>query len=188
MQRLFVATLLLLPAVALGAGFSSEALFLSKSPVTEGEEVFIHAVVRNDKPEKFEGELRFSEGDMRLGLVSAVLGAGEARTLSLPWTPAAGSHSVTAELVGKDSAVAASEKATFTVAAKPKPLVAGTTTTQTEIESSAQIQEMIEGVSPAAAQGTKPIFNALDSLRERGAKLLDSQIAATKARLPQGGV
>src|SRR3989344_4148677 len=87
-----------LPAVALGAGFAKQSLFLSKGSVTEGEVVLIHAVLQNEASTKFAGDLSFTDGGEKIGTVPVTLGAGEAQAASISWKPSAGAHKVVAEL------------------------------------------------------------------------------------------
>lgn len=188
-MKVFLGSLLFfLPVVVLGAGFSSQALFLSKSPVIEGETVLIHAVVSNDTSSSFEGEVRIEVGSTTVGSVPVVLSAGEARTVSVSWTPMAGKHIVSAQLRAKDGVVAASEKATFTVAEKPKPRLEEPAEEPAEVDSSQSIQESVANLSPTLAEYSKPVFDTADSLRARGAALLDDEIARTKTRLTDGSV
>ena len=191
MVRFVLAALIILaPAIASAAGFAKESLFLSKSPVTEGETVLIYAVLANDTTEQFKGEVRLRSGDTAVGTVSAVLAAGEARTVSVSWSPKAGTHAVTAELKTSAGEILASEQATFVIEEKPSP---PTKTLQEEkaaaaVESSAPVKQAIANVSPQAARAAQPVFATLDSWREKGAEFLDKQIADTKGRLPKGGV
>ena len=184
MKKAFFALLFLFPTLVFAAGFAKESLFLSKSPVTEGETVLIHAVVANEKAEQFKGEVQLRSGDATIGSTPLTLTAGEARTVSVPWSPKAGTHKVTAELKTNDGTIAESTQATFVVLEIPKPAVAGTTTESTSVESSAQIQEAIENISPQVADGAQPVFETLDSWREKGAEFLDGQITAAKKHVP----
>lgn len=186
---------LLLPTLVFGAGFAKQSLFLSKTPVQEGETVLIHAVVANDAATKFAGSVVFKDADTGIGSVAVTILPGGANAVSLSWTPTAGSHTVTAELTGSDGAVVEKESAIFNVNSKPPPppkasggqenLPAAT------VESSQNIQNQIGSLSPAAEQATKPAFTVIDGLRSRAADIIDSQLANTKAKLaatPQTGV
>lgn len=179
------------PLLASAAGFSSSALFLSKSPVTEGETVLIHAVVQNDSAESFVGELKFDSGTTTIGTVPVTLKTGEARTVSVSWTPAAGTHAVIALLESEGGEVAADERASFTIAKKPEPEddeAEDTATESTAVEPSSNIQSAIENTSPTAARYSAPVLTSLDSLRAKGADVLDGQIAQTRGRLASGEV
>jgi hypothetical protein len=182
---------LALPLVAGAAGFSSSALFLSKSPVVEGETILIHAVVQNESAEPFSGELAFETGTTTIGTVPVTLEAGEARTVSISWSPAAGTHTVVALLESTSGEVAADERASFTVAKKPEPKPAGSSSAaaeRTDVETSSTIQSAIENTSPTAAKYSAPVLTSLDSLREKGTYVLDGQIAQTRDRLESGEV
>lgn len=186
MCRPFIAfaLLVLFPTAVFAASFAKQSLFLSKSPVIEGETVLIHAVLANDTETQFKGEVRIRSGQELLGSVPLTLGAGEARAVSISWAPKAGLHTIAAELRAQDESLAAKEEATFTVEEKPKPLGARTSTESATVESSAQIQHAIAGVSPQAAQTAKPVLDTLDSWRARGTEFLDAQISNTKERVP----
>src|SRR3989344_7118699 len=119
--------LLITPLSAGAAGFAKDSLFLSKSPVTEGETVFIHAVVANDNASAFTGNVVFSVqdgsasgGKDSIGSVAVTLPPGGAQAVSVSWQPTGGSHKVTAELTAGDGTVAESEHATFAVQEKPE--------------------------------------------------------------------
>lgn len=190
-RHLSIAALLLAaPSIVFAAAFPSQALFLSKSPVTEGETVLIHAVVANDAGGKFDGEVRYRSGEASLGTVPVTLAPGEARTVSLSWTPAKGTYAITAELRSGET-VAASEQARFTVKEKPdtqEEEAAANSPRSTSVESSAPIQEAIAEAAPAVAERSAPVFAVIDSARERGAEFLDAQIAQTKTRLEERAV
>jgi hypothetical protein len=185
---LAAALLFAAPVFALAAAFPSQALFLSKSPVVEGETVLIHAVVANDAERTFEGAVHYRSGEEPLGSVPVKLAPGEARTVSLSWTPQEGSYTITAELRSGDT-VAASKQAKFAVEAKPKPEEAAAASPgNTSVESSAPIQEVIAEASPAVAERSAPVFAAIDSARQRGAEFLDAQIAQTQKNLEDRAV
>jgi hypothetical protein len=183
-MRYIVALLLfVVPGVAIGAGFATESLFLSKASVTEGDTVFIHAVVNNDAATSFAADMVFKLSNINIGTVPVSLKAGEAGTVSVSWKPGPGTHQVTAELV-KGGEVLEYQSATFTVAAKPKPAATSSTpTSTTTIESSKNIQASIESLSPAVAGATAPVFKLIDGGRESLAKVIDSQMAAAKKNL-----
>ncbi len=181
--------LLLLPALASGAGFAKQSLFLSKSSVTEGETVLIHAVVNNDATEKFAGSLIFSDNSSRnIGSVPVSLAAGESSVVSVSWKPAAGSHTVVAELKAGAETIE-KQSATFVIAEKPKPAVTADSNAAqyaAAVESSAAIQKQIDSLSPQAASATAPVFTLLDGARSAAADVLDTQIANTKTKLGAG--
>lgn len=185
--------LLLLPSLVFGAGFAKQSLFLSKTPVQEGETVLIHAVVANDAGAKFAGSVVFTDADAKIGSVAVTIAAGGANTVSLSWKPAAGSHVVSAALTGSDGTVAEKESATFVINEKPKPVLLAPTSSASAaaVESSQNIQNQIGSLSPTAEQVSKPAFTVIDGLRSRAADIIDSQLASTKAKLaatPQTGI
>ncbi len=178
--------LAVLPLSVSAAGFARESLFLSKTPVTEGETVLIHAVVNNDTAAKFDGQLVFSDESGSIGSVPVTLGAKEASVVSISWKPLAGSHKVAAEL-RQGTTVVEKEYGTFEVAKKPAA-TATTSTAAAAVESSSGIQQGISSVSPAVANVTAPVFTLIDGGRSAAADVLDSQLANTKTKLgPSAG-
>ena len=124
------AVLFIAPVLVSAAGFAKQSLFLSKSPVTEGETVLIHAVVANDTAEKFKGEVQLKSGDTKIGAVPVTLERWRsAHGLCFVESRWPALTPCTAELKAGDGVVAESEQATFVVLEIPKPAVAGTSTT-----------------------------------------------------------
>lgn len=203
MKKLFVVSVfLLLPTVFFGAypevargaglpaqaGFAKQSLFLSKSSVTEGDTVLIHAIVSNDTTAKFTGMLVFKDSDITIGSVPVSIIAGEVDTLSVSWKPVAGSHNVRANLEDTNGTVVEQESATFTIAPPPSPKDTGgqaNSNASSTIGSSAEIQQTIAQFSPAVAQVVQPIFAAIDSGRMWTANVLDQGINYEKQRLAQ---
>ncbi len=172
MRVLFIPILVALffPLLALGATFAKEPLFLSKSPVTEGETVLIHAVVSNNTNTKFLGKLTLSEEGVAIGSVTVSLEAGGAEAVSVSWKPVAGSHKVTAKLTEQDGTVVEENSATFTVAAKNS----GAGDDATTVESSESIRKSLASISPTAAKSAAPVFSTIDTLRAKAADSLDT--------------
>ena len=179
-----------LPAVALGAGFAKQSLFLSKGSVTEGEVVLIHAVLQNEVATKFAGDLSFTDGGEKIGTVPITLGAGEAQAASISWKPSAGAHKVVAELKSGTETVETLSQ-TFTV--KEKPAAPPKTSNTSEalpaatVESSQSIQNGIASVSPQAAGVVAPFFTLVDGGRAKAAEVLGVQVDNTKKSLGPGG-
>jgi hypothetical protein len=185
------------PEVALGAGFAKQSIFLSRSSVTEGDTVRIHATVSNDAASSFTGNVMLLDGTASIGSVSVTLAAGAAQAISANWAPTAGEHTITAKLQTQSGAVIQETSATFTVAAKPAPapnlpasrqgLQTGTTNatglTAATVDSSQGIQNQIGSYSPMVARGSEPIFAALDNFRTSAASFLDGQINSAKQHL-----
>jgi hypothetical protein len=176
--------LAMLPVSAHAATFAKQSLFLSKTPVTEGETVFVHAVVANDSNVKFDGDVVLKDGVTKIGTVAVSIAAGGANTVSVSWKPAAGQHTVIAELTADDGTVVESESAQFDIREKPKPAsaTADAPGTSTPVESSADIQKKINDISPAVGSISAPIFSTLDSVRANAAKALDSGIDWAKQK------
>jgi len=171
-------------AASQGAGFAAQSIFLSRTPVTEGESVLVYASVTNPSGDSFQGTLVFKDTSREIGSVSVSLSSGEARLVSISWTPAAGSHLVTAELRDGSGKVVATESETFTVAPKLASAAIPDSNNLAQVESSASIGERITTLSPQAGAAAQPVLSALDSARVAAANILDSQIAQTKPKLP----
>ena len=187
-RSILLGLLLITPLAAGAAGFAKESLFLSKSPVTEGETVFIHAIVTNDSSAAFAGEVVFKDGDVRIGAVAVTLPPGGAEATSVSWQPAKGSHSVTAELTAGDGTVVESASATFVIEERPEADTEEEAAASTSVESSKGIQETIAGISPQAASAAAPVFGTIDSLREKGVRALETGEAWAKTKAGQGEV
>jgi hypothetical protein len=181
---------LVYPAAAQAAQFAPSALFLSKTPVTEGDTVLIHAVVQNDSAAKFPGNVVFRDADASVGSVPVTLTPNEVRAVSVSWTPGPGSHKITAQLQDAGGTAVQSETATFAVAAKPKPKPAAAPSGATAaVESSEGIQSKIDDLSPAAGSAVAPVFKLIDGARSSIADVLDGQIEKTKTKVvPVPGV
>ncbi len=184
------AFLLLFPSLAFGAGFAKQSLFLSKTPVTEGETVLVHAVVQNDSSVQFVGVLVFSaqEGTgskLKIGEVAVTMAAGGAQAASVSWKPSAGEYTVTAALTLKDGTITDSQSAHFTINKKSEPAAENATTTfngNIPIQSSAEVQAMIAKYVPASGGFIAPAFAAVDTLRNQIGGLLDRGINWSKSK------
>ncbi len=175
-----------LPATASAAGFAKSSLFLSKTSVTEGDSVLIYAPIQNSATGSFAGNVAFSEGNAAIGSVAISLKAGEARIVSVSWTPASpGAHAVTAELKNDDTTVE-KQSATFTVSAKPVAAAAPVPHSESAAvaQSSAQVKDWLGNISPVIENTLAPVFNTIDPLRESASNFLDRQMAQTKPKLP----
>ncbi len=191
------ALLLLSPFFAQAAGFAKQSMFLSQSSVTEGETVFIYAVVENISPNSFSGTLKFSDASGSIGQTAVTLKTGVADTASVTWTPKAGQHDVTAKLVTPDGTVVESQNAIFYINPKPTPASpssvtsskaaatqtsAEATSTSAHIESSEPLQQYVLRYTPFASTYTAPVFSTIDKARLAGAqKLTNGTTWSTKA-------
>lgn len=179
------AVLLLFPMVAFGAGFAKQSIFLSKSPVVEGDSVRVYAVVQNEAASSFSGKLVVKDGTDTLGSPTVTLAAGAAQTVSVTWTPDAGSHTIYAQLVSSTGTVVGEESEDFTIESKPKPVSSTTKETQSAsaVESSSNIQNKLGGYSPAAENATKPVFVLIDGGRQAAADALDKAVLWSKNQI-----
>lgn len=181
-QALVVLSFLLLPSFAMAAGFANSSLFLSKSPVTEGDTVRIYAIVANSGTSAFGGSVVLTDGGATIAKVAVAIDAGGTQTASASWSPTSGLHTIKAELTASDGSVVETQSAPFTIAA-PVHTVSGASQNAAVVDSSADIQKTIAGVSPQVAGAAEPLFTVIDGARSSAADVLDSQIASTKASL-----
>ncbi|HEV8677393.1 MAG TPA: hypothetical protein VN701_00970 [Candidatus Paceibacterota bacterium] len=183
--------LLFLPFFAHAAGFAKQSLFLSKSPVTDGDSVLVYSVLQNDDAAKFSGDVTFSAqaagGDKeKIGTVAVSIALQGAETVSVSWKPAAGTYAVTAELAQTDGTVVESESASFTINEKPKPASTESGSTSSvgeQVQSSADVQAMIAKWVPGISGASQPVFSTIDALRGKAASLLDQGIGWSKAQV-----
>ena len=185
--RLLLVAFLLIPNIVFGAGFAKQSLFLSKTPVTEGESVLIHTVVQNENTQTFDGSLivfaqKGSNEKERVGTVVVSIAPGGANTVSVSWKPDAGSYTVTAELTDQSNVAVETQTEHFTINEKPKPATL-VDQSNTEVQSSAEVQAMIAKFVPAAADISKPFFDTVDSFRLQAGRVLDQGIGWSKAKV-----
>jgi len=185
-RAVFLLFFALAPVLVFGAGFARQSLFLSKASVTEGESVLIHAPVKNDAA-AWSGEAVFSDDARPIGTVSVSLKAGEARVVSVSWTPETpGTHAISARL-SKDGTVADTLSANFTVEAKPKAKEDAEETalgSAAAIQSGAVVKDWLGNISPVLANTLAPVISTVDPLRQSASNLIDGQLAAAKQKLP----
>jgi hypothetical protein len=181
---------LLLPNIAFGAGFAKQSLFLSKTPVVEGESVLIHTVVQNDGTTAFNGSLVvFAEPNggekEKVGTVAVAIAPEGANTVSVSWKPASGEYTVVAELTGQSGTVVETQSARFTINKKPAAAQTNELLDQADapVQSSADVQAMIAKFSPSVAGITEPAFLAIDSLRAKTGGVLDQGITWSKSKV-----
>jgi hypothetical protein len=183
---LFVLFFLLIPSPLFAAQFVSEPLFLSKSPVTEGQKVHVYAIVSNDAGTAFTGTVLINADGVKLGAPVATLGVGATQTVSAVWIPSAGSHLISAALTADDGTVVQQVSHTFDIAAIPVPEPVATTEpaatsavasalATSGYQSSLPIQQAIGSVSPKVESTAKPVFTAIDSVRKGIATTLEGQ-------------
>lgn len=182
-KLIFSGLVFLLPALALAANFATDPLFLSRSPVTEGQSVHIYAVISNPDADAFAGTLVFYDNNARIGDTAVSLAAGATETASIDWAPTAGTHPITAQLVESDGTIAEQVSQSFTVNPKPEPADSGSAQTAATIDSSAPIQQDIANVSPQVASASAPAFSIIDSARNSIADALDGQINSIKQKI-----
>lgn len=183
--------MILTPSLAMSAGFAKDPIFLSRTPVMEGQSVRIFAIATNNDNAAFAGMMVFYDKQSKIGEVPVSLASGATQTVSIPWLPSGGSHNISAKLVAKDGAVSEEISKTFTIQEKPKPAATSSSQSAAAIDSSKNIQDSIAGVSPQVAGASEPIFKIIDGARGFAADFLDKQIDAAKKKVgttPKPGV
>lgn len=185
-----LATIVCMPLTSFAAGFAKQSLFLSKSPVTEGDSVLIHSVVQNDADISFNGSLvvfaqETSGEKQRVGTVSVSIAPSGANTVSVSWKPLAGTYTVTAELTKIDGTVVETQTARFAINEKPKPASSEAVIIEenSEVAPSDDLQKQLSSFSPSAARVGEPVFKTIDSLRTQTGRLLDQGMSWSKSKV-----
>ena len=182
----------MLPSGAFAAGFVSQPIFLSTSPVTVGQNVRVYAIVSNDSPISFTGSVLISADGTLLGSPSSTMAIGATQTVSASWTPTTpGDHVIMAQLTANDGSVVQQVSQTFTITAPPPPVEpasASSTDANSYVgdsgyEPSTGIQDAIASISPALATDTQSVFAAIDTIRQAAAALLNTQISGADQAL-----
>ena len=190
-----VLALCLFPAAASAAtiGFSGEPVWISSTPVIEGDAVLIHAALTNGSSETLTGTLVFrAEGNL-IGSVPIELKRNEARVVSVSWAPKAGTYEVAVELTNpSQEAARRTETLKVTVAQKAdeKKSVAGAAAAgfaslspDPSFTDSSGIQGAILGVSTDVGEVLAPVFNTVDSWRKDGSEFLAKKSAEAKVEV-----
>lgn len=178
--------LFILPCTVLAAGFAPGALFLSETPVIQGDTVRIWAVVTNSATTTFDGTLVFKEGDTALGSVAVSLAAGGTQTVSTDWSPLAGNHTIIADLESDSGAIAQEETATFAVQPPPSPQASEGAAADSAVQSSQSIQDSIGSVSPQVESVVAPAFTFVDGVRQTAANAVGGQLSTAQQKVAAG--
>jgi hypothetical protein len=193
-KRAGVAALLASPLFTFAApsGFSHEPIWLSSTPVAEGDTVLIHAALTNGGDAPLTGTLVFRDEGKTLGSVPVSLKEDEARVVSVSWAPKAGVHEVAVELTNP-SQEAAKRTETLRVvvaskeASRPAEAAAAASLasvgTDTSYTDSTKIQGAILGISSTAGELVGPVLDIVDEWRKDGNAYLTEKSAATKAEV-----
>jgi len=176
--------LLLCPPTLRAASFAQQALFLSQSKVYAGQTVFIYSVITDDDAFPFFGELRFSDEAGPIGTVRVSLESGRATTVSVPWTPKAGTHTITANLVSSGGEEVEHQEAQFevlepqlswaTTSSDPLSRPATSSPSITRFDSSDAIVGTLARLSLPFATWVAPYFASIDAFRYDLVKELDA--------------
>lgn len=195
MKYALLAIAFLLPCGVIFAdttGFAEGSVWVSQSPIVEGETVLIHAALTNGSTAKLTGTLVFKDNTFAIGSVPFTLASGEARIISLSWKATKGSHSITASIESPSNTDAAgSQSVDVSVEAKAAPADTKSKTLATSsaaavaFSDSDAIQQAIGSVSPKAEEVATPVFSTIDSVRKSGAELLAKQAAAAEVKVKE---
>lgn len=154
--------------------------------------MLIHAALTNGSVETLTGTLVFRDEGVTIGSVPISLGRGEARVVSISWSPKAGSHEIAVELTNP-SQEEAKRTETLKVTIAPKKdekksaaaAAAGLSSLSPDASftDSSGIQGAILGVSTDAGEVVAPVFNAVDEWRRTGSEFLSQKSSEAKAEL-----
>lgn len=190
-----VAITLFFPTLVSAAaiGFSGEPVWISNTPIVEGETVLIHAALTNGSNKTLTGNLVFRDGGIGIGSLPLSLKAEEARVMSVSWSPKAGAHEIAVELANpSDSTAKRTEVLKVTVASKDAAkseaaVVAGlpNLSTDASFTDSQSIQGLIAGVSTQIAEVTAPVFNTVDTWRKSGSNFLSAHSSDAKIKVAE---
>lgn len=186
-MRFLALFLILLPAVALAApvpaGFPSSSLWLSKTELTDGENVTIYTVVYNSSSESLTGSVTFLVDGQSIGQKDVTAGPGTTQIVSHTWSAKEGSHAFSATLSGSVADLAASITGTTTVAVAPKPPPPEAVTKT--VETAGAVQAAIASTTPIIGNIASTTFARTESIREQTVAALE-KLASTTA--PKGEV
>ena len=193
MVRFFFVALLVAFAIPSSAfalvGFAQESVWVSRTPVYEGETVLIYAAITNgDENEKLQGTAHFRDNGELVGSIAVSLTPGEARIISSPWKPAAGEHSLAVEIASSTLPLTTRTETKKITVLKDKPAPQDTQSNLISpaaagFTDSTKIVEAIDGISPTVAGIMSPAFEKADSWRESGADFMEAQTIKTQATI-----
>ena len=180
------------PASTLPAGFAEGPLWLSTTTPREGVPLQIFLALYNASAVPLSGTVSVLVDGAEVGTLPLSLAAGAAEAASVPWTPKAGTHSISASIASSDgsgagalgsaSAAAVSvsiseaPKTPSPVAADPKPSIAD----QADALGT-KLTEKMASTSPALASAVNAFTGAAEKARLVGASAL---AGAAGAALP----
>lgn len=188
MRWLFPILLVFVPLSSFAAvGFAQESVWLSHTPVIAGETVSIYAALTNGGAETLTTTAYFRDNGIRIGSLPVSLQPGEARIVSLSWTPSVGKHSLAVELASSSVQLAKGTQTTTVTVEKPSVFSAlsipkDSAVAATAFTDSSGIQAQIAKLSPLLDTYTKPVFSTIDSWRLRGSTLLQAQASSSKEK------
>lgn len=189
MKLILGALFLLTPLFVFSAvGFTQDSVWLSHTPVIEGETVSIYAALTNGAKENLTGTAYFRDNGVAIGSLSISLSQGEARIISTRWSPKEGKHTLAVEIASSSVSLPKNTQTlTVTVESKeyhPPANVGGVgSAAGVAFSDSSGIQEKIGSISPAAESVTRPIFTTVDGWRLGGANFLATHTDSARAKV-----
>lgn len=171
-------------------GFADGSVWISKTPIVEGEVVQIHAALTNGSDKKLTGSVVFKDAGTTLGTVPFSLEAGDARIVTFSWKATPGAHAINASISNaSDAAASDSQTVSVSVAAKPVPESAkkatATSAAAVAFSNADDIESAIGTFSPKAQELSSPAFQTIDSWRKSGAEFLGAQSEKQQAKIEQ---
>lgn len=169
-------------------GFAQESVWLSHTPVISGETVSIYAALTNGSAETLTSVAYFRDNGKKIGSLPVSLKPGEARIVSISWTPSSGEHALAVELASSSVALAKGTETTNVTVEKPVAfgsVILGSTkdaAAAAAYTDSSDIQKQIESLSPAVEHFVEPAFTKIDDWRKSGASFLNIQADAARAK------
>lgn len=172
------------PVLVFGAvGFTQDSVWLSHTPVIEGETVSIYAALTNGTQETLRGVAYFRDNGVSIGSLPITLKPGEARIISVPWSPKEGEHALAVEIASSTITLPKNTETTSVVVKErgytppaPQGAAAGVA-----FSDSSSIQARIETLSPAVKGFMQPLFETVDGWRLRGANFLGAHTDSARA-------
>jgi len=191
MKWAVVSLFFLFPSLTFGAvGFTSDPVWLSRTPAYENEKISVYASLTNSTEEVLRAVAYFRDNGTLIDTLPVSLQPGEARILTISWTPTKGKHTLAVEIASSTIDLPAKTKTTsVSVLAKEeqvpqKGLLNGPSQAAAATYSdSSIIQGAIGKLSPTVQAYTSPVFGFIDSKRQKFSDFLNDKAEKTRTVL-----
>lgn len=183
MRSLLVSVLLLptLSFAAIQAGFPSQALWVSKSSIVEGETIVISAVVLNAGSDVLRATLVFTSDGTRIGAREFTIPGGESQIHSMDWRPKRGEYRIAAKIEGTSAPLSQKETSAILVSVAEPPVPSAM---QETISQMTQTAAMIASSSaPILEQAARALFAQTEALRNVGIEHLENYLASNAIQM-----